>query len=207
MARKDRKKGVVQTARDVTGPVLQVGGDASNISVSNDKSSQETSRRDGEFALDCFLTHLTTEAPIAHVVKRFIESIGGQRVGVFLAESPDSIGIGEDWLNEISQRLQTTDLLIILASPESIERPWVNIETGAAWIQGTPFLSLCHSGLSRESLPQPYQSRQSYDLINSDHLEGFFESLRTSLGEANALPLNYTAMAQELANAIENIAR
>ena len=51
---------------------------------------------------------------------------------------------GSKWLEEIDQALAAAVVLLVLCSPASLRRPWINFETGCGWIKRVP----CHSYLS-----------------------------------------------------------
>ena len=60
--------------------------------------------------------------------------------------------------------LTTSSLLMILCSPTSIKRPWVNFEAGAAWMREIPLWPLCHAGLKPSDLPLPLSLHQGLAL-------------------------------------------
>lgn len=57
---------------------------------------------------------------------------------------------------------------MVLCSPESVRRPWINFETGAACLKGIPVIPIVHSGLSARQLGPPLSEFES---VGSD-LEG-----------------------------------
>ena len=55
-------------------------------------------------------------------------------------------------------------MLLSLLSPQSVSRPWINFEAGAAWMAKAKVIPVCFGGLSIASLPKPYSSLQAVDL-------------------------------------------
>jgi hypothetical protein len=55
-----------------------------------------------------------------------------------------------------------------MLSKESVLRPWVNFEAGAAWLRNTPIIPVCFSGLRKEAMPKPYSSFQALSLDDED---------------------------------------
>src|ERR1700760_2748962 len=96
-----------------------------------------------------FLSHITEEAKLAVLIKDWVESTFSGHVGVFVSSSPEDIAPGENWLTKIDGSLDKTQLLIILCSPASVLRPWINFEAGCGWIKRVPILPICHSGQSK----------------------------------------------------------
>ena len=102
-----------------------------------------------------FISHITMERELALFLKDKIEKHFLGFVDVFVSSDHDSIEAGEPWLEALQRNLKTASLQIILCSPTSISRPWVNFEAGAGWLKGIPLVPLCHSKLEPEKLPMP----------------------------------------------------
>jgi len=66
-----------------------------------------------------------------------------------------NITAGDIWLGNLQSALSSARLMIVLCSPYSVTRPWVNFETGSAWFKKIPVIPLCHSGQRLENLPLP----------------------------------------------------
>jgi hypothetical protein len=67
--------------------------------------------------------------------------------------------------------------MIILCSPQSIRRPWINFEAGASWIRRILSIPLCRSGLAKTELPAPLSALESSDLNNQSDLAKIFYDL------------------------------
>ena len=52
-------------------------------------------------------------------------------------------------------------LVIVVASPDSLSRPWVNFEAGGGWFKGLDLLAICHSGQQKSRLPPPLSDFQA----------------------------------------------
>lgn len=83
---------------------------------------------------------------------------------VFVSSDQWQVFAGEDWLHRIHGELGSAKVVVLLLSPRSVERPWVNFEAGAAWISEKPLVPVCFGGLSKSALPKPYSSLQALDL-------------------------------------------
>jgi len=111
-----------------------------------------------------FISHISEEA---RVVSRLKEALTRDFLGlldVFISSDTEGIGAGDDWLKEIDKALRDSSLLIVLCSPESVRRPWVNFEAGAAWMREIPIIPVCHAGLTPRDLPMPLSTRQGLAL-------------------------------------------
>jgi hypothetical protein len=108
-----------------------------------------------------FISHITEEKEIALALKKLIEKTYMGMIDVFVSTDPTSIKPGRKWLDTITASLKSCKIEIILASPESVTRPWINFEAGAGWIRDIPVIPVCHSGMIPSKLPPPLSALQS----------------------------------------------
>ncbi len=83
---------------------------------------------------DVFISFIHEEEEIANSVKGFITDVLGSEVGAFMAADTWQVYAGERWLERIVTELKKAKVMVLMLSPESVQRPWVNFEAGAAWI-------------------------------------------------------------------------
>ena len=107
-----------------------------------------------------FISHISAERALARFLKIRVEKDFLGLVSVFVSSDQDSIEAGKSWLNALHRGLDNMGLQIVLCSPVSIGRPWVNFEAGAAWVKQIPIMPLCHSGLGLDKLPMPLSTFQ-----------------------------------------------
>ena len=108
-----------------------------------------------------FISHATANARLARTLAEAFEHFGAT---TFLASRAGDIRAGEDWLRGIERALQEADAYIVLLTPESTLRPWVNFEAGAAWFSDKQLLFLRVQALAAGDIPLPISSRQVYAL-------------------------------------------
>ena len=115
-------------------------------------------------ATQIFISHITEEAGVAARLKlRMADDFLGQ-LKVFLSSDTESIAAGDDWFSSVGEALRNSSIFIVLCSPISITRPWVNFEAGAAWMREIPVIPVCYGGLRLRDLPMPLASRQKVEL-------------------------------------------
>ncbi|NVO12074.1 MAG: TIR domain-containing protein [Bacteroidales bacterium] len=124
-----------------------------------------------------FLSHITEEKEIAISLKEFLEKKFLKTVNVFASSHEESIRLGDDWLNTIKKSMKDCQLIIIICSPISISRPWINFEAGAGWVKDIPVIPFCHSGLTPGKLPVPINSFQGGLLNNQDDIKKLFNRI------------------------------
>src|SRR5687768_10966759 len=106
-----------------------------------------------------FISHISEESLVASKLKAALTRDFLQMLDVFVSSDGESISAGDEWLKSIDEALQESAVMLILCSPSSIRRPWINFEAGAAWMRKIPLIPLCHAGLTPGDLPAPLSFR------------------------------------------------
>lgn len=148
-----------------------------------------------------FVSHIHEEAPFALVLKEWIESTFMGNCDVFVSSDHDDIPAGTKWLEQIDKVLGDCSAVITICSPNSLARPWINFETGCAWIKRVPIIPICHSGLTRDALPQPLSSFQALD-FSDDMPKSLVQALAKHFGIAHVPRIAFAEMFAELQNAL-----
>jgi TIR domain len=128
-----------------------------------------------------FISHISSESQLAVVLKAVLDRHFGGLLDVFVSSDRTTIRAGRRWMDEVEQGLEAADLQIVLCSTESIGRPWVNFEAGAAWIRGLPIVPVVHSGMTIDELPAPLSFLQGID-CRASGLEKLFDTIADVLG-------------------------
>ena len=129
-----------------------------------------------------FISHITEEKEVALAFKDLIESSFLGMIQVFVSSDEDSIHMGQRWLDQISNALKSCVIEIVLCSPKSIHRPWINFEAGAGWVRDIPVIPLCHSGIEPSKLPMPLNLLQAAKASEISSLKLVFPVLAQAIG-------------------------
>ncbi len=135
-----------------------------------------------------FISHIHEERDLAVALKDLIEETFLGMLETFVSSDDKSITSGAKWLDQITNALKTCAVEVILCSPVSIGRPWINFEAGAGWIRDVPVIPICHSGLSLGALPIPLSLLDGSDATDAVRLTKVLGTMATAIG-AN-LPKN-----------------
>jgi hypothetical protein len=97
-------------------------------------------------AYQVFLSHATADKWLAEIICEKIESIGATT----FRDDRDIHG-GDDIPEEIRKQIKQSREIVVLLTPESVNRPWVLLEVGAAWgssrkMRITPIM--CHTPIN-----------------------------------------------------------
>jgi TIR domain len=124
-----------------------------------------------------FLSHITEEKALAEIIKGHIERDFIGLIDVFVSSDDRSINIGRRWLSDVDNALRTAAAMIVLCSPDSVKRPWINFEAGAAWIREIPVAPVCHTGMQPSGLPVPLNLLQAIDASREQDWEGLYRTI------------------------------
>lgn len=131
-----------------------------------------------------FISHIHEEREIANEFKKLIEDSFLGMIDVFVSSNEQNIEMGQRWLDNITGALKQASVEILLCSPKSVERPWINFEAGAGWIKDIPVIPLCHSGMSPSQLPVPLNMLQAAKASETSSLKLVFPVLANAIGSA-----------------------
>jgi hypothetical protein len=141
-----------------------------------------------------FISHAVANRSIARFLADTLEA-AREGVTTFVASRPGDIRADEDWLRGIERALQEADTYIILLTPESVLRPWVNFESGAAWFFRRPLVFVRIQALSRDDIPLPIRSREVYALDDKEQLLAVFKTLGLPLAEPELVAAQFADQA------------
>ena len=147
-----------------------------------------------------FISHISEEKNIAICLKKWIDNLFLGHFEIFVSSDGESLKLGNKWLEGINSSLEDSKIMLVLCSPESILRPWINFETGCGWIKNIPVVPICHSGLKLSLLPPPLGFLQGIELADDMFSEKLLKNLTNELGVKKA-PLVHQNMLRELREA------
>lgn len=129
-----------------------------------------------------FISFIHEEIEWAECVQSFIRLMFGSTAEPFMSSDKFQVYAGEKWLDRIMAELQGAKVVLLMLSENSVQRPWVNFEAGAAWTRNVVTIPICFGGLQKDNLPKPYSSLQAIDLESSDDHEYLARSVAHHLG-------------------------
>jgi hypothetical protein len=149
-----------------------------------------------------FISHATTDRPIAEILKLEIERVFANGVQVFASSVPGVMKPGVDWLDEIRENLEKATAVIVLITPVSINRPWIWFEVGAYWSRlqkgAGRIYPLCAPEIDLSDLPEPLNRLQALSLGKADHVKLFFQELCEKFGFGNLKGFKGSTIAKRL---------
>ena len=110
---------------------------------------------------DIFISYWSGEQGAAYSLQKLLSDLLPNTT-IFMADSR-TIRAGDNWMGIIKHELKESKVVLSLLSQESIKRPWINFEAGAAWIDKI-LIPLCFGGLDKGMMPAPYNQLQALQL-------------------------------------------
>jgi len=136
------------TARAVNTPFVEAFASGDFVALPADKKGSSL----------IFLSHAHQDASIAVALQQVIETAFAGRISVFCSSDENrSIQLGDPLTQRIVEAVRRCSAALILISPDSVGRPWINIETGAAWVNEKVIIPCCVCGFGPGDLPSPLQ--------------------------------------------------
>ena len=104
-------------------------------------------------------------------MKKTLEGAFLGMIDVFVSSDGVSIPKGRNFTETIRNAIDRAAYGIVLLSPDSVSRPWVNIEFGAFWILDKPITPLLHGEIEFVQLQPPYNIMNGTAINNLQGLD------------------------------------
>ena len=121
-------------------------------------------------------------------------------LGIFNSSNRQSINVGDPWRDRIIETLREAAGVLVLCSPDSVASPWVNFESGGAWVAGVRVIPCCIKGMETTSLPAPLSHLQAINLASADDLRFLIKHLADVAGLDEPGDFDYEEAALLLSN-------
>ncbi len=128
------------------------------------KRKQSTAQPVGERPYQVFVSHATADKWLAKVLCDKIEATGA----VSFRDDRDIDG-GDDVPEEIRKQIKRSREIVVLLTPDSINRTWVTLEVGAAWGRSKTMrilIIMCH--VSVDPIPAMFKNKKAVSLNEVD---------------------------------------
>ncbi len=105
-----------------------------------------------------FISHITEERPTALLLKDLLQRTFKKDLPIFVSSDYESIAGGEVWFTTIVSGLKKCAVIIVLLSPDSLDRRWINFEAGVGVGAEATVIPVVTHGLERGSVGHPLTS-------------------------------------------------
>ena len=149
-----------------------------------------------------FLSHIHEEAALARVLKKWTQKSFLGQCDVFVSSDKDSIPAGSKWFDKIGEALAESRIFVVLCSPESLQRPWINFETGYGFAKGVEVLPVCHSGQKKGELPRTLSEFTAVEIGEENFCADYLWGIAKPLGYSEIPDIDGAKMMAELTKAL-----
>jgi len=149
--------------------------------------------------MNLFLSHAAVDAPLAARIEAALTA--ELSVSVFRTSRPDQLPPGETWFGHIERHIRDADGSIVLLTPNSVDRPWILFEAGAAWFADRPLIPLVAAGLAKAAVPEPLRLLQLVDLEDQAALAAALQRIGLSSAQSMSLAADAAIIGRTLAAA------
>jgi hypothetical protein len=123
------------------------------------KQSKSTANRTKRPPFRIFLSHATADKFIAVAMCRLLDQAGAKT----FRDDRDIDG-GDDIPDAIRSAIENANEFVVLLTPNSVTRPWVNLAVGAAWGWARLRIILVYYNVGVETVPAMLKSRKAVAL-------------------------------------------
>lgn len=124
-----------------------------------------------------FISHINEDKNVALELKKLLQSLFSNNIDIFVSSDKESIPYGKEWFPPIKENLSRCDIALILCSPLSITKPWINFEAGGSAILNRPTIPLCFGGQKPGELPDPLSHYRGADAESIEDLDGMIKEI------------------------------
>lgn len=129
-----------------------------------------------------FISHASEDAEATRLLQQDLDKRFLGAVRFFNTSSRDSLRVGEKWLDTIMANLKESRIILPVLTPAALRSPWVNFETGGAWLNGATVIPCCGGQVRKDSLPPPYGWLQAINLDDANDLELLITRIADEVG-------------------------
>ena len=149
-----------------------------------------------------FISHIAEQTKLATIIREALIRDFLNMVEVFVASDSGSLKAGQPWMERIADALARANVVLVLCSKASVQRPWLSFEAGAAYVREIPVIPVCHTDLAPRDLPPPFLWLHGVRADDPSGIEAMYKTIADAVG--SSVPAGgFERLAEQLAQAVE----
>jgi hypothetical protein len=132
-----------------------------------------------------FISHITEEKKTALCLKEYLRESLGFGLDVFVSSDYESISGGELWFPTIVNALKSSLVEVVLLSPTSVGRRWINFEAGIGIGSGIPVIPVVVHGLGKGEVGHPLSSLQVRSVEDEPNVRALLKDVANAIGTSH----------------------
>jgi predicted nucleotide-binding protein len=130
--------------------------------------SKRAAKKLTERPYQVFVSHATADKWLAQTICEKIEATGASTF-----RDDRDINGGDDIPEEIRRQIKLSKEIVVLLTPDSVDRQWVILEVGAAWGWSKRMrIIILMNHVSVDPIPDMIKNKKAINLNNIDHYLG-----------------------------------
>lgn len=129
-----------------------------------------------------FISHITEERTTALLLKDLLKRVFSEDVEIFVSSDYESIAGGDVWFMTILNRLKSSSVIIVLLSPDSLERRWINFEAGVGVGANATVIPVVIHMLEKNEVGNPLTSLQIRSLQSLAEAHALLQDIGNKIG-------------------------
>jgi hypothetical protein len=127
-----------------------------------------------------FISHYTGDRDIADILSILLSRITLNQIQSWFSSDTSELGgfkPGDIWFNKILEKIVQSKAVVIIITPDSVNRPWIYYESGIA--QSLPdceVIPIC-VGIKPDAIPAPLNMYQCYTISDYQSIKEFTSKL------------------------------
>lgn len=117
-----------------------------------------------------FLSHSSIDEKPLRVLKDILVRKTGGAIDLFLSSDGESIPLGYNWVHEVQQALDKSQLMFVFVSPNSIRSSWIHFESGYAYSKGIRVIPVGILGIDLGQIAPPLSLLQGFNITAASGL-------------------------------------
>ncbi len=142
-----------------------------------------------------FFSHSSRDKEVLRRIKELLNNHTDHRFDIYLSSDGQSIPFGVQWLHEIENALESSEVTFIFLSPSSLHSKWVTFESGYAYMlyklknreksgnNRRRLVPIGIIGVDIAKLGDPFNLLQGFNLTSEDGLNNILKILSDVFGD------------------------
>lgn len=141
-----------------------------------------------------FISHITEERETALLLKDFLHRVFSRELPIFVSSDYESIGGGDVWFTKVVDGLKGSSVVLVLLSPDSIDRRWINFEAGVGVGADTTVIPVAVHGLRHGEVGHPLASLQIRSLESREGVNALLRDVGEKIGQLQKAMIDADAL-------------
>ncbi|HMO52806.1 MAG TPA: toll/interleukin-1 receptor domain-containing protein [Kiritimatiellia bacterium] len=146
-----------------------------------------------------FFSHSSKDKAVLTRLKTLFTEKTGQTIDVFLSSDGQSIPLGRNWVHRIQEALESTTVMVVFLTPNSVSSSWIYFESGFAYSKGIKVIPVGLLGVDLTQIPPPLSLLQGFNIRSQDGLNNLIALANTEFSHSHTASFNDQEMKDLLA--------